>query len=608
MEEIDNKEEEEEEEEKEEKLVLNSSIIKLLNNTRNFKFYLQIVGYFIKKQDGKEDQYIVELSDGKNIIKTYFIKKLNKFFHENEDKLLEINSIIEIEEFNIIPLISENNITIINVVISKINILKKSFHKIGNPENYNLRIENYNNKNTYQKEIKENKNDIVTNDRKMVKNQYDNSDDFEINNNIKIKLKSEIKNSFLTIDKLEKGHYNWIFEAYIFGKSKIVNFPNGKLFNLYLIDKSGNQIQAIFFNQAVDKFYCLEENNYFSFSGGIINQNKNDYSIVNNPLQINFNEKSIINKIDDDNYGFENIIFEHQLFKDLKNLIGKMTYIDIIGYVSNIESISEIKSKNGSNIKKRVFMMTNDNNENVEITLWGDNCDPLPWGEEKNPILILKGLKLGSYNNKINLGFTNSTLVKVNKNMKILQNLYEIVNKLDNQNHTDEKSIIKVNSIIEKNFESITISELLIKNENPQKMLFGTQSSNNVYKIVAYIHNIPNNDNYYYVCPTSGCNKKLNKISIDTFSCLNCGEHTKNPQQNCMINFSIKDYSEEEIWITAFGNEAEKILLTIQDKLHLENNFVFYIREKFDFKNKKFRFTLTNFSELDSSETNLEEK
>jgi len=103
------------------------------------------------------------------------------------------------------------------------------------------------------------------------------------------------------IEGLSPYQNNWTIKALVTQKSDIKTWSNargeGKLFNVTLMDDSG-EIRATAFNTVVDELYpMLEENKVYFISKARVNLAKKKFSNVNNDYELGFERNTEIEEV-----------------------------------------------------------------------------------------------------------------------------------------------------------------------------------------------------------------------------------------------------------------------------------------------------------------------
>ena len=103
----------------------------------------------------------------------------------------------------------------------------------------------------------------------------------------------------MPIKVLNQFTNDWRIKARVIKRSDVRTWNNargtGKLLNVDLVDRYGTQIQATFFNQAVDKFEgILVENKIYLLSGGTVKMANKRFTSIKNDFCITFDSRAEI--------------------------------------------------------------------------------------------------------------------------------------------------------------------------------------------------------------------------------------------------------------------------------------------------------------------------
>jgi replication factor A1 len=164
----------------------------------------------------------------------------------------------------------------------------------------------------------------------------------------------------------------------------------------------GDEISATFFNQGADKFFpMLVENHVYTFAKGTVKLANKRFFTLQNEYNLSFDKGAEMAEVQDDG-SIDNIRFAlvglNQL-SDLSRRAGQ-TIVDICAVVSEIGETSGFTSKKGEPLRKRVFVLADDTNPSVELTLWNEETEnPALQSGEQPLVLLAKGLKITEYNN-----------------------------------------------------------------------------------------------------------------------------------------------------------------------------------------------------------------
>jgi ssDNA-binding replication factor A large subunit len=207
---------------------------------------------------------------------------------------------------------------------------------------------------------------------------------------------------YTPIKALNPMNSNWMIKARVSKKYPVKEWSNargtGKLINIELVDKYGTQIQATFFNKAVDTFNdLLKEDSVYVFSKGTVKIANQKFTSIKNDYCITFSPYSDIKKMDDDSK-IRKVAFSFSTLDEITRK-GEGKSLDFIGIVVGSTEVSSINLKSGSTKDKKDYELIDDsgNNETMKITvtLWGTPARKHNFGN--GTIVAFKGLKITNY-------------------------------------------------------------------------------------------------------------------------------------------------------------------------------------------------------------------
>lgn len=326
---------------------------------------------------------------------------------------------------------------------------------------------------------------------------------------------------YTPIDALSPINPDWIIKVRLSKKYPVKSWENnrgsGKLLNVELVDKHGSQIQATFFNKAVDKFDpLLEQDKVYLMSKGTVKVANQKFTSIKNDYCINFNPFSEIRITDEDN----NITKQAFSFVNLKTVQtkGEGKAIDVVGVILSCSEPTSLSLKDGSQREKRDYVLADSSLEGgakVTITLWGTPAKKFTFAP--GTVVAFKGLKIKSFRG-ISLNGGDYTGVHEAKKLglkeeRALSSWYRnMKDKLDdsisltNVETTENKTLSASVKLI-KEFEDTIEKDL---RNDPQLK----------YYINGHIEMIKNDPKMLYMaCPQ--CKKKLTEESggYNTWSC-----------------------------------------------------------------------------------------
>lgn len=165
---------------------------------------------------------------------------------------------------------------------------------------------------------------------------------------------------FTSVSKLQYSAKNWKIKVRVTKRSHLIQFNSSKgagtLFNVELIDTTGCEILASFFNVAAEKFDSLiKEKKTYIMSGGKIQLSKNSHSSISNKYSINFPPEAVIKEIEDDNTVpvFSYSFMPLNKIREVKD--GKQ--VDVIGVVHSMHSPLEFQRGDKPQTKRQLTLV-----------------------------------------------------------------------------------------------------------------------------------------------------------------------------------------------------------------------------------------------------------
>lgn len=489
---------------------------------------LQVIGISERKYQNSI-YYIAFLSDSKNAYKYFFIPKSKQINIFDIIQILKITSLVNIKQ---------------GFVITEYNIYKNLQYllgkpiEIGNTDNPNSQINNYD------------KNQFLLETNKSIYNQ-------QLSNNIKIKENSLIKN-YNQLQNLNTFSRDIEILVRIIDKCDLRQYQNekglGQLFNMICTDKDGSEMQISCFNKIAEKFFQqIQEGHVYEIIGGFIKTNNTKY-VSNIEYQLILNESTIIKEVKDDG-----IIPNIKLDLKKLNILNELTLhanIDCIGYIIEIQGKGVVNTKNGEMLMQKIYII-DETEYKVEFTLWKKHAEKF---FEIGDIILIKKAIISEFNGR-NISASDKTKIIINpqsikealtlskwainfkgnlksyENLKVKNDIYEYINE-----EIDKKNVKKINQL-----------NILFNNSS-------FQENSEYYVIKGIVLNFQNSEkNIYIGCPIQKCKKKLIENENSKYFCHSCKINVKIPAYYMTINLKVKDCSGDQ-WLDLFGSTAEKFL------------------------------------------------
>ncbi|XP_008557136.1 replication protein A 70 kDa DNA-binding subunit [Microplitis demolitor] len=378
---------------------------------------------------------------------------------------------------------------------------------------------------------------------------------FNANANQKRRLNESLNSgaSIMTspIAALSPYQNKWVIKARVASKSDIRTWSNsrgdGKLFNMTLVDESG-EIRCTGFTDTVDKFYnTIEVGQIYYISRGILKVANKNFNTTNNDYEMTLNIDTEIIPCHDTcedipmmNYNFVNISEVENLPKD--------QIIDVLAVVKSFENVQNLTSRNtGRELRKRDVHLVDTSNTLITLTLWGTQAET--FDGSNNPVIALKGVRIGEFQSGKNLSTISSTAMQLDPDIPDAHRLRAWF--LNEGQREEAKSLSKAGGTIA-NCEWMTLAEAEERGRSSMDVP-------TTFMCKATISLIRPDRALYKACPSDSCNKKVLDQSNGMFRCEKCNKEYPNFHYRLLANMAITDWS-ANLWVTAFNETGEKIL------------------------------------------------
>ncbi|KAM0735637.1 Replication protein A 70 kDa DNA-binding subunit [Formica fusca] len=556
---------------------------KIMNGIDVKKPVLQILGYKkIPRSTNTDDRYRLLLSDGRRFNSfTMLITQLNNLVTNNT---LTEYSICKILNYALTS-VNNNGKERRIMLILDIEVLVPGSdvgYKIGNP--------------------------IKTDDKSQPEclntSNTSTSTSYQTNNNDTIKknilyhhTSSDI--STIPIAALSPYQNRWVIKARVTNKSDIRTWSNsrgeGKLFSMDLIDESG-EIRCTAFKNQCDRFYDLiEAGNVYYISRCTLKTANKQYSTLKNDYEMTMIDDTEILPCYENSDNIPMLQFNFCPISWIENK-EQNDMIDVLGVVTTFNDVQHIVQRTtGRELVKRDVNIMDDSGAMICVTLWEKQAEN--FNCSNNPILAIKGARVGEFNGGKNLSLINSSVLEKDPDISEAHNLrrwYTATSHLEN-----------VKSLSKPNAGDFNVP-LYTFQEATETRLGERLNLADSYKVVATINLIRMENSIYKACPIDICKKKLIDQSTGMFRCEKCNKDYPNFVYRLLASMNIAD-STGNRWIVAFNEDAEKILgMSAQELGELkENDNDAYMQKLNEANFKRFTFTLRVKSEVFQDEMRM---
>ncbi|PWZ02109.1 putative replication factor-A protein 1 [Testicularia cyperi] len=427
------------------------------------------------------------------------------------------------------------------------------------------------------------------------------------------------------IEGLSPYQNRWTIKARVTSKSDIRHWSNqrgdGKLFSVNLLDESG-EIKATGFNDAVDRFYpLLQENHVYLISKARVNIAKKQFSNLTNEYEITFENQTEIEECTDAS-DVPEVKYEFVRINELESVEPNQT-CDVIGVLDKYDELSEIVSKASQRpVQKRELSLVDQSGRSVRLTLWGKNAETFPnnAGVDEKPVIAFKGVKVGDFGGRSLSMFSSSTMT-INPD---IAEAHMLRGWFDNDGaHSEFKPYTNAGGSggaaggTGNLAERRTIAQ--VKDEN-----MGMSEKPDYFNVRATVVYIKQDNLYYTACPSDGCNKKVTQDMDGNWRCEKCDRSYPAPEYRYILSTNVAD-SSGQMWLSGFNDDATKLIGMTAGELHqlreesetefaaalhraANRMYVFNCRAKMDTFNDtaRVRYTISRANPVDFAKAGLE--
>lgn len=222
------------------------------------------------------------------------------------------------------------------------------------------------------------------------------------------------------VSALNMYQNRWTIKCRVTSKSDIRTWSNAKgegtLFSVELLCSSGCDVKAIFFKEAVDKFYnILEVNQIYTFSGGRLKVGNPKWNTCKSAYEITFDQNSEIHKDNDDGQIKEQL-FDFTKIADIEQ-VPENSSIDLLCVIKHVGDVATLQSKKtGKDIIKCDLTCVDDSGVEINVTMWGESATKAPAVFANQPVVAFRRARVSDYGGK-SLSATQSGASIVNPNI-----------------------------------------------------------------------------------------------------------------------------------------------------------------------------------------------
>ncbi|XP_029048687.1 replication protein A 70 kDa DNA-binding subunit [Osmia bicornis bicornis] len=555
---------------------------KIINGVDVDKPILQILGHKKLASSSSGERYRLLVSDGRRVNSfTMLATQLNSMISNN---ILTEFSICQINRYAISMVNNAGKQKRVMVILNiEVKVPGKEVgHKIGNPTSA---------------ESESDSKPVQSVQSKLASHPPQQNDSATSKHNPPQSSTNDIQTT--PIIALSPYQNRWVVRARVVSKSGIRTWSNsrgeGKLFSMDLVDESG-EIRCTAFRDQCDKFYeMLEIGKVYYISRATLKTANKQFNNLKNDYEMNLTGDSEIIPCHDNEKDIPTLQFDFHPIGDIEKK-EKNDMMDVLGIVKSCGDLQLLTSRTtGREMRKRDIHLVDDSNTMVCLTLWGTEAED--FDGSNNPVVAVKGARIGEFNGGKNLSTLSSTVMQVDPDIPEAHRLRGWFKTIGC--NEDMKSVSRAFG------GANNTSGPLITFKEAADLELGHRGTD-MYVIKATVNMIRIENALYKSCPSEGCKKKLIDQANDMYRCEKCDKEYPNFRYRLLASLSLADWTNNQ-WATAFNEEAEKILgATAQELGELQENDNDAYLEKFgDATFKSFIFKIRIKLETFSDEKRL---
>ncbi|KAL1860486.1 hypothetical protein VTK73DRAFT_7299 [Phialemonium thermophilum] len=353
------------------------------------------------------------------------------------------------------------------------------------------------------------------------------------------------------IEALSPYTHGWTIKARVTNKSEVRNYRkgNGKLFNVNLLDESG-EIRATGFNEQCDQFYDLlqEGSVYYISTPCRVTMAKKQFSNLPNDYELVFERDTVIRKAEDQG-AVPQVRFNFCSIQELQ-AVEKDATVDVIGVLKDVDEVTSITSKTTNRpYDKRDITLVDDTGYSVRATLWGKTATNFDVKPES--IVAFKGMRVSDFGGR-SLSLLASGTMAVDPDIPEAHRLkgwYDASGR--NDTFATHSSLAAVAGATGRQDQIKTIGEVKEKNLGIDDVEYFTLKATIVY--------IKQDTFAYPACRNEGCNKKVVDMGDGTWRCEKCDVAHARPEWRYIMTLSVADHT-GQLYLSCFDEAARVVM------------------------------------------------
>ncbi|KAK0482537.1 hypothetical protein IW261DRAFT_1468227 [Armillaria novae-zelandiae] len=497
----------------------------------------------VPQSKGAQDRYRIILSDGVHYIQAMLATQLNSLV--DEEKVTK-NTVLLVEKMTC-SIVQERRL----IVVLEVQVLGTPAEKIGNPASLNK-----------------------ADDTPAPAQGTSNASTAEPPHAQQPKQPAQPqrtgsggKSNWHPIEGLSPYQNTWTIKARCTHKSDMKTWSNtrgeGKLFNVTLMDETG-EIRGTAFNAVADDLYSkFEEGKVYYVSKARVNLAKKMFSNLANDYELAFERNTVIEECLETT-GLPMVKYTFVSLAGLED-IAKDATCDVIAIVKECGIVSEIMSKATSRTtKKRELTLVDQSSYSVRLTLWGKQAEQYQY-ESEQPVIAFKGVRVGDFGGR-SLSMVSSSIMSVNPDMEEAFTLRGWYDGEGQSSTFQAHSRGGAAGASGGGFNRSQMRSLLEVKESEM----GQSDKTEYFSTRATIMHIKSDNIAYPACQNESCNKKVIE-SNNAWRCEKCEQSFDSPSYRYIISMAVADWS-GQAWLNGFNEVGQMIFDMSADALMAKKN------------------------------------
>eukprot|EP00403_Amphidinium_massartii_P032010 CAMPEP_0178434068 /NCGR_PEP_ID=MMETSP0689_2-20121128/33233_1 /TAXON_ID=160604 /ORGANISM="Amphidinium massartii, Strain CS-259" /LENGTH=456 /DNA_ID=CAMNT_0020056121 /DNA_START=146 /DNA_END=1516 /DNA_ORIENTATION=- len=366
----------------------------------------------------------------------------------------------------------------------------------------------------------------------------------------------------------------WTIKARVSNKAPIRTFSKGtnggKVFHVELLDASGGEIRASFFNTAVDQFYDkLVVGKCFTLSKGNVKVANRQYNNCNHRYELVFDKDAVVEAAEDD-AAIQTVRYNFVNLRALESRTGNRI-VDLCCVITAFQPLQTIK-KDGQELVKRELTLADDTASTLTVAIWNERAKQPDSKFEGSPIVALKGVNVKEWNGGLAGSLTASGSIDFNPSLPEAERLQQWWTKGgSSQNLTALSKSGGGGGLAAQNAKDATLAEI----RTASQQLSSEQMTFNVVSRLALVQLRKQGETQplsYMACqePREGQSLPCQRRLDDRGFCATCNKAGK-AAARMNIRCRYSDFA-DQTWLTTFSEAAEKVLgVTAQQVRDMES-------------------------------------